>query len=805
MLDDLQSAQWVIQRIGDYNLQLRLPNDVIENLQRKMNDGRELVNTVSKLSRWDIRIWGNCYNCIGDDYGEQLNELNSNIRRLFQLLELQQQRNVAELLELGRSANDKLDEIKDKLDRMESRDRRKSEMIAELMEKLPQHNGTNGVQQVALSNGGEGAAPALREVFQQLFTEVIRLEVKNLMFKSLFQRLESTLYCLQPLVEEISKSTRVLYIQRQEVENFISCIVKGVELLCECSKVCKRVTHRKNDYTDKIQNLDESLQTLFIELIQQVGRSLKEAMDSADSIEAAIKEIEGISGVVQKNDVVSNVKEGTLVDSERVIEEALKPIEGSDAVQDQMKTDQLPHEHPSPAVGLDVHTLKKTSDDVNEETLLDLARVKDEVIKPIDDGSDVLKNETECEIAAAEPPSSSPAVGSAFESTSNATGGLKRLKEKKGQRQACMVLLACVSKGELKKCSERKEKVWGWGHEMGKKFCYCVFTPRLTLSASLQTRKISNCKKHDETEIIMQVEFPYQCIENIISLTTPADACRLSSISWRFRGAAESDGTWENFLPPDIHRILSQSTSSSATSVDPGISKSKKEFYLDLCDNPVLIDNGKMSFSLDKWSGKKCYMICARALHVVWSGEKHTYWKWISVPDSRFEEVACLNSVCWLEIRGKIDMQMMSPSTLYKAYIVYKLTADAYGFRVPVEVATRSRDYGFEYKDLDRDGFIEYPDKRRGCLNPDIQIDGTLSPKERVDGWLEMELGEFLCQGKEVGELEMICVEMNDLCWKSGLIVQGIEVRPERKEYCEAKGKARSHLRDKGKKAMTTI
>ncbi|PRQ16659.1 putative phloem protein [Rosa chinensis] len=741
MLDDLQSAQWVIQRIGDYNLQLRLPNDVIENLQRKMNDGRELVNTVSKLSRWDIRIWGNCYNCIGDDYGEQLNELNSNIRRLFQLLELQQQRNVAELLELGRSANDKLDEIKDKLDRMESRDRRKSEMIAELMEKLPQHNGTNGVQQVALSNGGEGAAPALREVFQQLFTEVIRLEVKNLMFKSLFQRLESTLYCLQPLVEEISKSTRVLYIQRQEVENFISCIVKGVELLCECSKVCKRVTHRKNDYTDKIQNLDESLQTLFIELIQQVGRSLKEAMDSADSIEAAIKEIEGISGVVQKNDVVSNVKEGTLVDSERVIEEALKPIEGSDAVQDQMKTDQLPHEHPSPAVGLDVHTLKKTSDDVNEETLLDLARVKDEVIKPIDDGSDVLKNETECEIAAAEPPSSSPAVGSAFESTSNATGGLKRLKE----------------------------------------------------------------KKHDETEIIMQVEFPYQCIENIISLTTPADACRLSSISWRFRGAAESDGTWENFLPPDIHRILSQSTSSSATSVDPGISKSKKEFYLDLCDNPVLIDNGKMSFSLDKWSGKKCYMICARALHVVWSGEKHTYWKWISVPDSRFEEVACLNSVCWLEIRGKIDMQMMSPSTLYKAYIVYKLTADAYGFRVPVEVATRSRDYGFEYKDLDRDGFIEYPDKRRGCLNPDIQIDGTLSPKERVDGWLEMELGEFLCQGKEVGELEMICVEMNDLCWKSGLIVQGIEVRPERKEYCEAKGKARSHLRDKGKKAMTTI
>ncbi|KAM5571277.1 hypothetical protein ABKV19_011737 [Rosa sericea] len=759
-LDYLRLQSRLIQRIGENNVQLNLPNNVIEDLQTKMNEGIELVGMLSKLSLWNIRIWGNCCNCIENNCGEQLDELETSLRGLLELLQLEQYGDVKELLVLARHIKDKQDEM----DRRQAEGlRQQQEMFVVLME---QHNGpgriaTYSVQQVALSNGGEMAAPALGQVFQLLFSAVIQLEVKNMMFKRLFQRLKSTINCLQPLVEEISKSTKVLYLPNQEVENFIICMEKGVKLVHECSKVCKRLTYKKYDNTNKLLNLDESLQTLFIELKRQVGRSLKEAMDSANSIEAAIKKIEGMSGVVQKNEVLSDAKEETFVDSERVVEEAVKPIEWSDAVQDQMETDQLGHEPPSLAVGLDVHTLKNTSDDVNEETLLDLARVKDEVIKPIDEGSDALKNQTECEIAAAEPPSSSSAVGLALESTSNAKAGLKRFEE--------------------------RETV--------------LEHPKWSANASMTSFK----RKHNETEIIMQVAFPEECIANIISLTTPADACRLSSISWSFRDAAESDRTWENFISPDIHRILSQSTSSSATSVDPAKSKSKKEFYLNLCDNPVLIDNGKMSFSLDKWSGKKCYMISARALHVVWSGEKHSYWKWISVPESRFEEVACLNSVCWLEIRGKIDMQMMSPSTLYKAYIVYKLTADAYGFRVPVEVATRARDYGFEYKDLDHDGFIEYPDKQRGCLDPDIQINGTLSPKERVDGWLEMELGEFLCQGEEDGELEMICAEMNDLCWKSGLIVQGIEVRPERKEYCEAEGKARSQLRDKGKKAMTMI
>ncbi|CAB4285521.1 unnamed protein product [Prunus armeniaca] len=298
---------------------------------------------------------------------------------------------------------------------------------------------------------------------------------------------------------------------------------------------------------------------------------------------------------------------------------------------------------------------------------------------------------------------------------------------------------------------------------------------------------------------------PEGCIANVFSLTTPRDACRLSSVSRSFKSASESDAVWDRFIPPENHTILSLQSPSSSVSSSPSSpsstsnSKSKKELYLTLCDNPVLIEQGKMSFSLDKSSGKKCYMISARALSIVWA-ETPRYWKWISLPDSRFEEVAELVRVCWLEIRGKIGRRMLSPSTLYKAYLVFKSTADAYGFdRHPAEVwvgmlggeePTRGR------KLPQNTAYHIAPGPRRiGLINrrhflgyqssQPREINEAQYPKERDDGWLEIELGEFFCQGGGDGgdgELEMACLGNQGGHWKGGLIFQGIEIRPKIKD-----------------------
>jgi len=54
-------------------------------------------------------------------------------------------------------------------------------------------------------------------------------------------------------------------------------------------------------------------------------------------------------------------------------------------------------------------------------------------------------------------------------------------------------------------------------------------------------------------------------------------------------------------------------------------------------------------------------------------------------------------------------------------------------------------------------------------------------PKERADGWLEMELGEFFNEGGDDKKVDVGICEVKGGGWKGGLVVQGIEIRPKTK------------------------
>ncbi|KAL9684366.1 hypothetical protein QQ045_021802 [Rhodiola kirilowii] len=203
------------------------------------------------------------------------------------------------------------------------------------------------------------------------------------------------------------------------------------------------------------------------------------------------------------------------------------------------------------------------------------------------------------------------------------------------------------------------------------------------------------------------------------------------------------------------------------------------------------------SFSLDKWSGKKCYMISARDLDIFW-GDTPCYWKWMSLPESRFPEVAELRCVCWLEIHGKIESSLLSVETNYAAYLVFKLTEGGYGFDYqPAEVSVGISGGGSCTKSVYLD-YAEVDQPRQLCIvprrvalfsytrehllaaqaSPSIRERASPAPKQRLDGWLEIELGEYFIKGGEVGQLEMSLSEIKSRNWKAGLVVQGIEVRP---------------------------
>ncbi|KAI3819051.1 hypothetical protein L1987_12873 [Smallanthus sonchifolius] len=280
---------------------------------------------------------------------------------------------------------------------------------------------------------------------------------------------------------------------------------------------------------------------------------------------------------------------------------------------------------------------------------------------------------------------------------------------------------------------------------------------------------------------------PEGFVAKALSLTSPRDASRLSLVSSVFRSAAEWDAVWESFLPSEI----------VTQAVEDGLSfSSKKQFRL--CDHPLIIDGGNKSFSLDKQSGKKCYMLAARDLSIVW-GDTPRYWRWISLPESRFTEVAELISVCWFEVHGRISTSMLSPNTLYVAYIVFKSTSETHGFEYqPAEVSigisgleSQTKTVFLEPEGEPRRRYPVMPRRRMGMYrrghvaypNPIVPMNQSSNgngpgPKQREDGWMEIELGEYFIKKGEEGELEMSMIEVKGGNWKGGLVIQGIEIRP---------------------------
>ncbi|KAL9685351.1 hypothetical protein QQ045_022800 [Rhodiola kirilowii] len=81
------------------------------------------------------------------------------------------------------------------------------------------------------------------------------------------------------------------------------------------------------------------------------------------------------------------------------------------------------------------------------------------------------------------------------------------------------------------------------------------------------------------------------CVANIISLTSPPDACRLALVSYMFRSAADSDAVWERFIPRDVQEVVEPSAAAAAA-CHQLVGLSKKQMFLRLSDIPLLIDGG---------------------------------------------------------------------------------------------------------------------------------------------------------------------------------------------------------------------
>lgn len=275
---------------------------------------------------------------------------------------------------------------------------------------------------------------------------------------------------------------------------------------------------------------------------------------------------------------------------------------------------------------------------------------------------------------------------------------------------------------------------------------------------------------------------PNDCVFNILTFTSAADTCRSSLVSSSFRHVAYYDTLWDTFLPDNYLCIVSRSTIPLEVS-------SKRDLYFSLT-NSILIDGGNKSFKLDKSTGKISYILSARELSIT-LGDNSAHWTWKSLSESRFSQVAILKTIQHLEIEAKIKTNTLSKNTKYGVYLIIKILDSSFGLDsipsvVSLEVGNLiSRNTAYirtssnnNIKQIIENLFYKnWMERLRSTV--EISGDGRV-PCEGRDGWMEIELGEFFSDdiGNYASEVKVGLREVNGYHLKSGLIIEGIEVRP---------------------------
>ncbi|XP_019183863.1 PREDICTED: putative late blight resistance protein homolog R1B-17 [Ipomoea nil] len=156
----------------------------------------------------------------------------------------------------------------------------------------------------------------------------------------------------------------------------------------------------------------------------------------------------------------------------------------------------------------------------------------------------------------------------------------------------------------------------------------------------------------------------------------------------------------------------------------------------------------------------------ARSLYIPHANNpEHWIWTW----DSGHEVCELLN-VCWLEIKGMVDTKCLLKMTCYSAYLLFKLKERTQWVHTGLTSVRYLKDKG------------SYSESRRSQVflteSKSFKDSGQF-PNIRQDGWMEIKLGDFYVTSGNEGMVEIRFWNIENLHWKWGLIVRGIDVRPD--------------------------
>uniref|UniRef100_A0ACD5YV85 Uncharacterized protein n=1 Tax=Avena sativa TaxID=4498 RepID=A0ACD5YV85_AVESA len=203
---------------------------------------------------------------------------------------------------------------------------------------------------------------------------------------------------------------------------------------------------------------------------------------------------------------------------------------------------------------------------------------------------------------------------------------------------------------------------------------------------------------------------------------------------------------------------------------------------------------------VDKATGAKCFTLSASSLQIShFAGELVPVGSdfHCSKRGKRFLQAARLGYMNGLEIRAKVQRNMLSRNTTYVARLVFKLAPSFYGYDFPFQKASfgvagseSTREICLQGYVVDDDNGDEPPRKyilpscypNRHATPPGEHV---VFPRTKTDGWKEVELGEFHNEEGDDGEISISVIQPGHV--SCGLIVWGIELRSSTKQQRPAR------------------
>ncbi|GKD53388.1 kinase-like domain, phloem protein 2-like protein [Tanacetum coccineum] len=173
-------------------------------------------------------------------------------------------------------------------------------------------------------------------------------------------------------------------------------------------------------------------------------------------------------------------------------------------------------------------------------------------------------------------------------------------------------------------------------------------------------------------------------------------------------------------------------------------------------------------FWLGKVEGKKLLVLSAKAALYKFSNVDILTLK--TPAQSRFQEVIELLPQQVFHLKCTIKSQMLSPVTEYACYLVYSLSEKCQGLHCPVKVQD------VLHKENNEAEFLYFI-----TPSPLNTNDVTRVPKQREDGWMEIQVWKFNSAHEfKDGSLSTDMKFTSHEGTMSGLIVCGLEFRPVR-------------------------